>query len=48
MALDLPPGARSVSPESSGRDSPIPKQWGGLLGTGEYLDERLAIILYLY
>ncbi|KAL7792929.1 Dopey, N-terminal domain-containing protein [Trichoderma ceciliae] len=32
MALELGPGVRSGSPESSGRDSPIPRQWRNQLG----------------
>ncbi|KAH8179988.1 protein dopey [Sarocladium implicatum] len=32
MALDPGSGRRSVSPESSGRDSPIPPQWRNQLG----------------
>ncbi|KAK0392731.1 hypothetical protein NLU13_2226 [Sarocladium strictum] len=35
MALDPNSGRRSVSPESSGRDSPIPPQWRNQLGTEE-------------
>ncbi|KAK4186144.1 protein dopey [Podospora australis] len=31
MALDL--GRRSISPESSGRDSPVPRQWRNQLGS---------------
>ncbi|KAK4457451.1 hypothetical protein QBC42DRAFT_279088 [Cladorrhinum samala] len=31
MALE--PGRRSVSPESSGRDSPAPRQWRNQLGS---------------
>ncbi|KAL1880805.1 hypothetical protein VTK73DRAFT_4975 [Phialemonium thermophilum] len=33
MALE--PGRRSVSPESSGRDSPVPRQWRNQLGSEE-------------
>ncbi|KAK5990439.1 Protein dopey [Cladobotryum mycophilum] len=36
MALDLGPGARSGSPESSGRDSPIPPQWRNQFGGEEH------------
>ncbi|KAM0462454.1 hypothetical protein ACHAPV_003931 [Trichoderma viride] len=35
MALELGPGVRSGSPESSGRDSPIPRQWRNQLGGGD-------------
>ncbi|KAM0471433.1 hypothetical protein ACHAPX_009346 [Trichoderma viride] len=35
MALELGPGIRSGSPESSGRDSPIPRQWRNQLGGGD-------------
>ncbi|KAK3329612.1 Dopey, N-terminal-domain-containing protein [Apodospora peruviana] len=33
MALE--PGRRSVSPESSGRESPVPRQWRNQLGSAE-------------
>ena len=33
MALD--PGRRSASPESSGRDSPVPRQWRNQLSSGK-------------
>ncbi|KAK2022400.1 hypothetical protein LX32DRAFT_194849 [Colletotrichum zoysiae] len=35
MALEPGSGRRSVSPESSGRDSPLPRQWRNQLGTEE-------------
>ena len=35
MALE--PGRRSVSPDSSGHDSPVPRQWRNQLGTGRCL-----------
>ncbi|CAK7216411.1 hypothetical protein SCUCBS95973_002803 [Sporothrix curviconia] len=35
MALELPGGRRSMSPESSGRDSPAPRQWRNQLGADE-------------
>ncbi|KAM0290239.1 hypothetical protein ACHAO9_005376 [Fusarium lateritium] len=34
MALEPGSGRRSVSPESSGRESPIPRQWRNQLGEG--------------
>ncbi|KAL6924701.1 hypothetical protein FSST1_001975 [Fusarium sambucinum] len=36
MALEPGSGRRSVSPESSGRDSPIPRQWRNQLGEEDY------------
>ncbi|KAK1600247.1 Dopey, N-terminal-domain-containing protein [Colletotrichum navitas] len=35
MALEPGSGRRSVSPESSGRDSPLPRQWRNQLGAEE-------------
>ncbi|KAF5578230.1 dopey [Fusarium pseudoanthophilum] len=36
MALEPGSGRRSVSPESSGRESPIPRQWRNQLGEEDY------------
>ncbi|KAF4456462.1 putative regulator of reproduction DopA [Fusarium austroafricanum] len=36
MALEPGSGRRSVSPESSGRESPIPRQWRSQLGEEDY------------
>ncbi|KAF4438913.1 dopey [Fusarium acutatum] len=36
MALEPESGRRSVSPESSGRESPIPRQWRNQLGEEDY------------
>jgi hypothetical protein len=48
MALEPGSGRRSVSPESSGRESPIPRQWRNQLGEGIYallFHEQLAWFL---
>ncbi|KAF5020629.1 hypothetical protein F66182_7336 [Fusarium sp. NRRL 66182] len=36
MALEPGSGRRSVSPESSGRESPLPRQWRNQLGAEDY------------
>ena len=41
MALE--PGRRSASPDSDGRDSPVPRQWRNQLGTG-----MLSVLLFLW
>jgi hypothetical protein len=43
MALDPGSGRRSVSPESSGRESPAPRQWRNQLGTSELLFALAAL-----
>jgi hypothetical protein len=42
MALD--PGRRSVSPESSGHESPKPRQWRNQLGSGKC--SRFVVYVY--
>jgi hypothetical protein len=39
MAPDPASGRRSVSPENSGRDSPIPRQWRNQLGGEDLLSK---------
>ncbi|EFX05330.1 cellular morphogenesis regulator [Grosmannia clavigera kw1407] len=46
MARELPPGRRSISPDSSGRDSPIPRQWRNQLGGDEPLIKDKAYRKY--
>ncbi|KIH90365.1 DopA [Sporothrix brasiliensis 5110] len=46
MAPELPSGRRSMSPESSGRDSPAPRQWRNQLGADEPLTRDKAFRKY--
>ncbi|KAL1892526.1 hypothetical protein Sste5346_007038 [Sporothrix stenoceras] len=46
MALELPGGRRSMSPESSGRDSPAPRQWRNQLGADGLLTRDKAFRKY--
>ncbi|CAK7264798.1 hypothetical protein SEPCBS57363_001263 [Sporothrix epigloea] len=46
MALELPGGRRSLSPESSGRDSPAPRQWRNRLGADGPLTRDKAFRKY--
>lgn len=45
MALEPGSGRRSVSPESSGRESPIPRQWRNQLGEGMYALLNLCFMI---
>jgi hypothetical protein len=47
MSLDPGPDGRSASPESSGRDSPLPRQWRNQLGDGSSNNTRIPVIYFL-